>query len=201
LHGSSYHRLSSQYVQVYYALPGPEHINDHEYYALEIANAALGDAMGSRLFQKLREDLGLCYTIYSSPNLFRDCSLFSIFGTCAVSNAEELLKRIHDEIQDIKVKGFSEEEITNAKSHVAGMITIAAQDVEYKMRRLARQALYKSTIMTCKESIQKIESIELSDIQNSLNIFLKNPPVLFGAGPKGAEKRFTRRIEQIVFSL
>jgi predicted Zn-dependent peptidase len=201
MNGSSYYGLSSQYVQVYYALPGPEHIDDHEYYALEIANAALGDAMGSRLFQKLREDLGLCYTIYSSPNLFRDCSLFSIYGTCAVSHAEELLKRIHDEIMDIKNTGFSEEEIINAKSHVAGMITIAAQDVEYKMRRLARQALYKSAIMTCKESIQKIESIALSDIQNSLNLFLKNPPVLFGAGPKSAEKRFTRRIEQILISL
>jgi len=199
--GSFYHGLSSQYVQIYYALPGPEHIGNHEYYALEIANAALGDAMGSRLFQKLREDLGLCYTIYSSLNLFRDCSLFSIYGTCAVANAEELLQRIHDEIQDIRVKGFSEEEIHNAKSHVAGMITIAAQDVEYKMRRLARQALYKDNIMTCKESIQKIESIELSDIHKGLNLFFKNPPILFGAGPKKAEKRFTRRIEQILLSL
>ncbi|AEJ19505.1 M16 family metallopeptidase [Gracilinema caldarium] len=200
LHGPSYHGLSSQYVQVYYALPGPDHINDNDYYALEVANAALGDAMGSRLFQKLREELGLCYTIYSSPNLFRDCSLFSVYGTCAVTHAEELIKRIHEEITTIKIKGLTEEEIQHAKSHVAGMITIAAQDVEYKMRRLARQALYKSTIMTTQESIQKIDAIELSDIQKSMDLFFQSSPVLFSAGPKSAEKRITRCIEQILHS-
>ncbi len=200
VHGPSYHGLSSQYIQVYYALPGPEHIQDHDYYAIEVANAALGDAMGSRLFQKLREELGLCYTIYSSPNLFRDCSLFSVYGTCAVTHAEELIKRIHEEITTIKLKGFTEEEITNAKSHVAGMITIAAQDVEFKMRRLARQALYKSAIMTCQESIQKINSIKLMDIQKSMELFFQSSPVLFGVGPKSAEKRVTRCIEQIVHS-
>lgn len=201
VYGPSYYRLSSQYVQIYYALPGPEHIENKEYYALEVANAAIGDAMGSRLFQKLREDLGLCYTIYSSPNLFRDCSLFSTYATGALSNADELLQRIHDEIEDIKIKGFTEEEIINAKSHIEGMITIAAQDVEYKMRRLARQALYKSKVMTCRESEEMIESVQVSDILASMKHFYNSAPVLFGAGPKSAEKRLLRRIEQIIHSL
>jgi len=197
VHGVPYHVIQSQYVQIYYALSGPEHIDDRDYYALEIANAALGDAMGSRLFQKLREELGLCYTIYSSPNLFRDCSMFSIYGTCAVSNTEEVMERIHAELQKIIDHGFTDEEIINAKSHLAGMITIAAQDVEYKMRRLARQALYNSKIVTCNEAIEIIKSIELPDIQKSLGLFLDHPPVIFGAGPKAAEKRFIRCLEQI----
>lgn len=198
--GLTYKTLSSQYVQVFYAFPGPRHIDDKTYYALEIANAAIGDAMGSRLFQKLREELGICYTIYSSPNLFRDCSLFSIFGTCSVNHAEKLLVGIHEEMQKIAAKGFSEEEIHNAKSHLAGMITIAAQDVEYRMRRLARQALYKSTIIDCSASIKKIHEISVSDVQESIGLFMQNEPILFGAGPQKAEKRFSRQLEQIIQS-
>lgn len=199
--GVSYHNLSSQYVQVFYALPGPDHIDDRNYYALEIANAAIGDAMGSRLFQKLREELGLCYTIYSSPNLFRDCSMFSVYGTCAVSNGIELLEKIHTEIREIAEHGFTPDEIETAKSHLRGMITIASQDVEYRMRRLARQALYNGAIMNCTESIDTLMSIDMEVIQKSMAQFMKYPPVIFGAGPKKAAKAFSRRVEQILQSL
>ncbi|MFQ3547243.1 MAG: pitrilysin family protein, partial [Termitinemataceae bacterium] len=51
-----YHVLDSQYVQIFYALPGPERLSDERYHDIIIANAAFGDTMGSRLFQKLRED-------------------------------------------------------------------------------------------------------------------------------------------------
>jgi len=81
------------------------------------------------------------------------------------------------------------------------MITIASQDVEYRMRRLARQALYNGAIMNCTESIDTLMSIDMEVIQKSMAQFMKYPPVIFGAGPKKAAKAFSRRVEQILQSL
>ena len=153
--------------------------------------------MGSRLFQKLRECLGLCYSVYSAPTLFHDFSFWSAFATCSAEDAPQLMRVLYEEIRSAAAAGFTEEEIVCAKAHLRGMIRIAAQDAEYRMRRLARQALYGSPIMSVSESLEAIAAVTADQASAALADFLCLPPVIFAAGNRRARAGFARELSAL----
>lgn len=195
--GQVFQVFPAQYVQVFCGVQRFGRITDGSYYALETANAAFGDSMGSRLFQKLRERLGLCYSVYSAPTLFHDFSLWSAYATCAAEDAPRLMRALYEEIRSAADEGFMEEEIVCAKAHLRGMIKIAAQDAEYRMRRLARQALYGSPIMSVAESIAAIAAVTADQASAALADFLSQPPIIFAAGNRRAKAGFSRELSAL----
>ncbi len=188
--GPKYQVLKGQYVQLFYGLHGQGRLPQDLYYPLAVADAAIGDSMGSRLFQELREQRGLCYSVYSAPTLLSDSSLWSAYATSSVANGSELKDRLSATIQQIAAQGLKEGELATAKAHVKGMIRIASQDTEYHMRRIARQALSESPLLTCAQSIQKIEAVTAEDARRAMDWFFKSKPVIFAVGPKGGRRAF-----------
>lgn len=195
--GQAFQVFPAQYVQVFCGMQRSGRIAEGSYYALETANAAFGDSMGSRLFQKLRERLGLCYSVYSAPTLFHDFSFWSAFATCSAEDAPQLMRVLYEEIRSAAAAGFTEEEIVCAKAHLRGMIRIAAQDAEYRMRRLARQALYGSPIMSVSESLEAIAAVTADQASAALADFLCLPPVIFAAGNRRARAGFARELSAL----
>lgn len=189
-----YQKQSVQYSQVFYALEGSSCLSGDEYYSIGLANAALGGTLGSRLFQNLREQRGLCYTISSSPSHFTDTSLWSVYGTCSSENTIECIQRIQEEVYTVSQNGFTEQEIETAKAHLAGMITIASQDSEYRMRRLVRQYLQGTHLMSCSESIACLQDISLDAVNSAFRDFAKSKPYIFASGPRRFSSLYRKNI-------
>jgi len=193
--GPSYVPAPFQHIQLFCAF-GSEYIEEKDYYSLELANAAIGDSMSSRLFQELREKSGLCYTVYSSPSLLSDSSLWTAYATCSKENTGELVKRMNQEIMRLKRNGLFADEVENAKAHIIGSMKIAASDMEYRMRRLARRALYGGPVLSHTEALQKIINLTVADANRAIGLFLKNDPVYFAVGPLSAKSSFKKALAQ-----
>lgn len=190
--GNFYKVIAAQSLQLFYGYPRIDRFKEDDYYTLELANVAIGDSMGSRLFQELREQRGLCYSIYSSPVLFSDASLWFVYATASVSNGSELVQRINETLGLLKQRGLEEEELETAKAHLRGMIRIASQDTEYRMRRLARQALSRGPLLTREEAINKINGVKLDQVRQTMEWFFAQTPVLFAAGPRSGKQSLTK---------
>ncbi len=195
--GDFYEVISAQSLQLFYGYPRIDRFNEADYYALELANVAIGDSMGSRLFQELREKRGLCYSIYSSPVLFSDTSLWFVYASASVSKGPELVQRIHETLGVLKQRGLEEEEVETAKAHLRGMIRIASQDTEYRMRRLARQALSRGPLLSREDAIQKISDLTRDQVNQTMEWFFSQPPVLFAVGPGSLKRALTKTIHQV----
>lgn len=188
-----FYELASQYVQLFYAFPVARTVSIEEYHTLALANTIIGDSVSSRLFQHIREDAGLCYTIYSSEMLFRDCSLLTIYATCSVQDLLKTMDAIEHEIERWRKIPCTTEELVTSRSHLKGMIRIASQDMEYRMRRLGRQALYQDRILSLGETQSLIERTEIEHIAFLVQEFLGKEPLVFVAGPKKIRKLIKSR--------
>ena len=86
-------------------------IKNRAFYPMLILNNVFGGAMSSRLFQKIREDRGLAYSVFSYPSAFEDCGLFSIYAGSKPDNLKSVAELIMEEIRAIKKTGITEEEL------------------------------------------------------------------------------------------
>ncbi|MEJ5188329.1 pitrilysin family protein [Treponema sp. J25] len=188
-----FYELSSQYVQLFYAFPLARTVSIEEYHTLALANTIIGDSVSSRLFQHIREEAGLCYTIYSSEMLFRDCSLLVIYATCSTQDLFKTMDAIDREIERLRNIPCTTEELVTSRSHLKGMLRISSQDMEYRMRRLGRQALYQNRILSLAESQSLIERTEIEHIASLVQEFLGQDPIIFVAGPKKIRKYIKSR--------
>ncbi|MCX7655433.1 MAG: insulinase family protein [Treponemataceae bacterium] len=188
-----FYELSSQYVQLFYAFPLARTVSIEEYHTLAIANTIIGDSVSSRLFQHIREEAGLCYTIYSSELLFRDCSLLTIYATCSIQDLFKTMDAIEREIEVLRKRPCTAEELMTSRSHLKGMLRISSQDMEYRMRRLGRQALYQDRILSLTETQALIEHTEIEHIAFLVQEFLGQEPLIFVVGPKKIQKLLKSR--------
>ncbi len=195
--GTPYASMSALQMQTFIAFQTEAPIRGDAYYRLEVANTAFGDSMASRLFQSVREDKGLCYSVFSSPTLFSDCSLWICYATGSPSNSIELVRSMLCEIESLSVNPLSTEEVETAKAHLCGMTRIASQDMEYRMRRIARQALWDNSILTHEESIERIRNVTASEANGALASMMANKPVFFGVGPKKGASSFNRGVTKL----
>ena len=113
--------------------------SDEDRFALYALNAILGSSMSSRLFQEIREDRGLVYSIYSYVTSFQDAGLFVVYAGCDGSNAAEVVRLIMASLADIKAKGVTEAELKRAKDQMKGNLMLSVESTSNRMSP-ARQA-------------------------------------------------------------
>ncbi len=146
-----------------------------DYYEHLILSTAFGESMSSRLFQNIREEQGLCYSIYSSRTYYSDCAVFMIHASTLPEQVQALLEAIDREIGRLRDDSLTQREIDDARLQVKGALVLSKQDVEVRMKRLARQYISMGEILTYEESFRLIESVTEDDVR-------KVTGVLFGSG-------------------
>ncbi len=107
-------------------------------YGSLVMSTAFGESMSSRLFQRLREQRGLCYTIGAFRTLYSDVSLWSVYASAAPEQAAPLLAAVDEEMQRLLSEPLSEVEVEDAKSHLVGSLILSKADIENRMKRLVR---------------------------------------------------------------
>ena len=149
-------------VQVYAGTCYPiEHEISH-YYTSLVFSTAFGESMSCRLFQKLREQLGLCYTVYSFRSFFSDVGMWTIYASATPNAVRALLEALDAELARLLTEPLSSQEIGDAKSHVAGSMILSQEDMESRMKRLVRQYVTMGRILEFDESLAALRSV--SDI-------------------------------------
>ena len=130
---------------------------DHEHvYVLQLINTALGGGLSSRLFQEIRENRGLVYSIYSYHSSYHDAGLFCVYAGLSKNNVAQVMELVFKEIRDIQENGIAEEELRRAKDQVKGNLFLSLENVTTRMSRLAKSQLYLGRIVTPEEVVEKV---------------------------------------------
>jgi len=158
-------------------------------YPLTLLNMMLGNSFSSRLFQKIREKLGLCYSISSSFTGYSDTGEFTIFFSTTSSQFQYVLDAIDRELKLILKVGFSREEIEKAKSKFKGNYILAKESNEWKMTKMAIQELVYGRLIPFEETLYRIEKVKISDLEQVAEELLKRRRFSFAIiGPEKLEK-------------
>ncbi len=136
-----------------------------ERYAAALFNAILGGGMSSRLFQRIREQQGLVYSIASYHNGYLHGGYEAVYAACAPKNLRRVLDLTLAEMRLIKNEGATEEELRASKLHLKGSILLSLESTTSRMSGIARQEYYFGRQYTPDEIIAHIDAVTLDDIR------------------------------------
>jgi predicted Zn-dependent peptidase len=151
-------------VHLYTGTSYPSSTKIEEYYRDLVFNTLFGESMSSRLFQSLREDLGLCYSVSSFRTYFTDVSLWTIYANTILPLLPSLIEAINEELARLHQEPPTEGEIEDAKSQLRGNMILAREDMENRMKRLFRQLHLTGTVVEYETSLELLGRIGRNDI-------------------------------------
>jgi predicted Zn-dependent peptidase len=157
-------KKSLEQVQLCLGVPAPP-VNDPSRYGVYLLNTMLGGGMSSRLFQTIREDQGLAYSIFSEMNPFRDTGSLCVYAGTAVDKTEKVLQLTLQELRRLKEETVSESELKRAKDQLKSNMVIGLESSGSRMSNLARQQMYFGRFFGVDEIIEEIESVTTADVQ------------------------------------
>ena len=132
---------------------------DRRRYAVSLVGLMLGGGMSSRLFQRVREELGLAYSVYAFQSFHHDSGLHGIYAGTSAETAGRALEEIYRELSRIASEGFPVEEIEAGKSQLKGQLTLSLESPASRMFRVASAALYGEPFLPLDETLARIDAI------------------------------------------
>ena len=145
------------------------HRQDERRYALFILENIFGGSMSSRLFQKIREEHGLAYEIFSFSQLFADTGILETGGATSPENFSQVMDLIMEEVRRLKTEKVDEKEIHKAKEQSKGNIILSLENTSSRMHSLARQEVTHNREVPLDETIRKIEAVTSEDVLELAN--------------------------------
>jgi predicted Zn-dependent peptidase len=157
-------KKSLEQVQICLGVPAPP-ITDDNRYATSILNTVLGGGMSSRLFQTIREERGLAYSVYSDMSPYRDAGNLCVYAGTSAGKALEVVDLILAEFRNLKETPIAAEELTRAKDQLKGNILLGLESSNARMANLARQEMYFHHFFTADEIIARIDEVDAGQVQ------------------------------------
>jgi predicted Zn-dependent peptidase len=134
-------------------------------YPLYLLNAILGGTLSSRLFQKIREERGLAYSVYSAVNGFRDSGMLTVYAATGPTRGAEVVELVRAEMRELRQKGPGEAELKVAKEHLKGSLMLALESTSSRMSNLARQEIYFQRQATLADTLQGVDRVTGRQVQ------------------------------------
>ena len=131
-----------------------------------VLNAILGGTMSSRLFQKVREERGLAYSVYSAVNAFLDAGVMMVYAATSPAKGRELIDVVRGELADLRDHGASAHEVDVAKEHLKGSLMLSLESTPSRMSNLARQEIYHGRQMGLGEIVRRIEGVTVESVHD-----------------------------------
>ncbi len=166
---------------------------DKRRYALEVLADVLGGGMSSRLFQKVRGELGAAYYVYASADMSTDSGFLSVSAGIDHNKIDIVLQSIMDELKKLSKEKVGDKELSRAKEHMTGGLAIGLETSSSLASYYGGQEVMKEKIETPEEVIKKIQAVKASDIMKVAKDILKNKNLnLAVIGPFDDKKRFEK---------
>lgn len=158
-------------VYVFTGLPLERPFGKDEFWLMTMINSAYGESMSSRLFMRLRERAGLCYSIGSSFNFSVISGIWGIASATSPSQFPRFAEAYKRESEALHTDGLMPEEVDEAASRIRGLLRLASDDPEYRMKRLARQYLFEGKVETVGDVLRRLDQPAYSDV-GSINALI-----------------------------
>lgn len=131
--------------------------------AFLIVSSLLGGGMSSRLFQRVREELGLAYTVYAFSSLYSDTGVHGVYVGTGPATAGQARQAVADELQKLVQHGVPADELEVGKQQLIGQYLLSLESVGARMQRVASRELYNEPFRTVEEVIHRIERVSVAD--------------------------------------
>jgi predicted Zn-dependent peptidase len=134
-------------------------IESSHFYASHVFNTILGGGVSSRLFQTIREDRGLAYSICSFPTSFRDTGLLTIYAGVSPENSREVVSLIRKIVEDIRENGVRPDEVKRAKEQLKAGLMFSLESSSSRMSRIGRAEISAREYLTSEKLAAKVEAV------------------------------------------
>ncbi len=161
-------KRSLEQVQMCLGVPAPP-VNDPTRFAVYVLNSMLGGGMSSRLFQSIREDEGLAYSIYSELSPFRDAGSLSVYAGMSLDKTERVLQLTLAELRRLKEQAVGDPELKRAKDQMKSNMVLGLESSSSRMSNLARQQMYFGRFFTVDETVAEIDRVTAKEVQRLAN--------------------------------
>lgn len=150
-------------------------------YAGDILANALGGGTSSRLWQKIREEKGLAYSVGASAAMYLDCGVFTIYAGTSPKQTEEVLDISLKELRSVVKNGITQDELELIKEQTAASILLGLEDSATRAGTLARLEMVHGRQISLEETLEKIEAVNLEEVQNLAKEFFQTEKIAFAA--------------------
>jgi len=176
-------KKDTEQVQICMGVPGLPR-DDENNYTLYVLNNIIGGGLSSRLFQEIRENKGLAYSIYSYHSSYYDGGLFTIYAGTSQDHFEDVVELIAQELYKCKKLGIGQEELDRTKTQIKGSLLLSMESISNRMSRLGRTELCYGRVIPAEEIVSKTSQVTVSQIlELSEKLFRKENFSLTALGP------------------
>ena len=167
-------------------------------YVLAVLDSALGSGMSSRLFQEIREERGLAYSISSYQAAYADTGAFVVYAGTSPGAAREVVRLIRDGLVRARA-GLAPEEVARAKESLKGSLMLALETPGSRMTKLARSEQYFGRQITLDEIIADVDAVRGEDVRRlAQDLLVPDRLALAAIGPFGQQPALRGAIEEEV---
>lgn len=155
--------------QVHFALAFPSVKRyDRLFDATQVMNSVLGGSMSSRLFQTVREKLGLAYTVYSYGTAYAQSGTLVVYAGVNAENYMKSVEAVYKCIQDIKRKDISKEEFLRGKEQLKSSSIFAQESTSSQMLLYGKELLYSGKLYNFEERVAKVNAVSIEDVYEAI---------------------------------
>ena len=161
--------------------------SDPRRYAMSMIGLLFGGGMSSRLFQRIREELGLAYSVYSFQSFHEDAGMHGVYVGTTPETARAAVDAINQEMELLSSHGLSEADLVAGKSQLKGQITLSLESPTSRMYRAAGVELYDEPYRTLDEVLALVDAIDAETVASLCKTYYSpSQQTLVSLGPKAA---------------
>jgi len=174
----------TEQVQICLGVPGISYLDERRH-TQNMMNSILGGGMSSRLFQRIREEKGLAYSVYSYPSTYSDVGSFAVYVGTSPANIKEFFATLKDELDRFLAEGVTWEELRRTQNQTKSSIYLGLESIMTRMNRLGKSALFYGRFIPVEEVMEKIMAVTPEMVREyAVSILGRGPYALSCIGPK-----------------
>ncbi len=133
---------------------------------VSLMNTALGGGMSSILFQKVREQMGLAYSVYSFPSAYLDCGSLCVYAGVSPKNVKKAKDALFDELNKFKKRGLTKDEFLRGKEQIKGSFIFSRESVASQMLLHAKYLLYTGKAFDFEKRLASINGVTCEEVND-----------------------------------
>ncbi|TMQ59975.1 MAG: insulinase family protein [Candidatus Eisenbacteria bacterium] len=158
-------------------------------HALIVLSTLLGGGMSSRLFQRVREQEGLAYSVYTYADFYRDAGIICAGMNVQPQHGRRVVALTLEEFERVIRQGVPENELRSVKAQLKGNLLLGLESTSNRMNRIARNQLYEGRFVSVDELVRRVDLVRSEDVQRvALELISRDRISLVALGPSAGSE-------------